>query len=88
MFDIGFWEMLLLMALGLVILGPDKLPVLAIKIGNYVGKARSMVNSFARQMRQEVELKPNRPMTPEPKNNSPTSQEDLPLSDLKNNEVD
>jgi hypothetical protein len=53
-----------------------------------VGKARSLVNTFARQMRQEVELKPNRPMTPEPKNNSPTSQEDLPLSDLKNNEVD
>jgi len=87
MFDIGFWEMLLLMALGLVILGPDKLPALAIKIGNYVGKARSMVNTFARQMRQEIELKPNRPMTPEPKNHSPTSQEDLPLSDSDNSEV-
>ena len=87
MFDIGFWEMLLLMALGLVILGPDKLPALAIKIGNYVGKARSMVNTFTRQMRQEIELQPNRPMTPESKNHSPTSQEDLPLSDSDNSEV-
>tara|TARA_B110000014_G_C19952733_1_gene492999 strand:- start:266 stop:490 length:225 start_codon:yes stop_codon:yes gene_type:complete len=65
MFDIGFWEMLVLCALGLLILGPNKLPEVAIKIGNYVGRARSMVNSFSRQMRQEIELAPLRPDTPE-----------------------
>ena len=69
MFDIGFWEMLLLCALGLVVLGPKRLPEVALKIGNYLGKARSMVNSFTRQMRQEVELTPNRPMSP--KDNNP-----------------
>ncbi len=69
MFDIGFWEMLLLCALGLVVLGPKRLPEVALKIGNYIGKARSMVNSFTRQMRQEVELTPNRPMSP--KDNKP-----------------
>ena len=67
MFDIGFWEMLLLCALGLVVLGPKRLPEVALKIGNYIGKARSMVNSFTRQMRQEVELTPNRPMSPKDK---------------------
>jgi len=41
MFDVGFWEMLLLLALGLIILGPNKLPAVALKIGNYIGKARS-----------------------------------------------
>jgi len=50
MFDIGFWEMLLLCALGLIVLGPSRLPQVALKIGNYMGKARSMVNSFSRQM--------------------------------------
>tara|TARA_B110000438_G_scaffold63923_1_gene64472 strand:- start:2320 stop:2631 length:312 start_codon:yes stop_codon:yes gene_type:complete len=64
MFDVGFWEMLLLCALGLVVLGPDKLPKIALNIGNYIGRARSMVASFTRQMRQEIELTPNRPMSP------------------------
>ena len=64
MFDVGFWEMLLLLALGLIILGPNKLPAVALKIGNYIGKARTLVNSFSRQMRQEIELTPNRPMSP------------------------
>ena len=70
MFDIGFWEMLVLCVLGLLILGPNKLPEVAIKIGNYVGRARSMVNSFSRQMRQEIELAPLRPDAPEKPNAS------------------
>ena len=54
MFDVGFWEMLLLVALGLLILGPKKLPAIALKIGNYISKARTLVNSFSRQMRQNL----------------------------------
>ena len=65
MFDIGFWEMLVLCVLGLLVLGPNKLPEVAIKIGNYLGRARSMVNSFSRQMRQEIELTPMRPDVPQ-----------------------
>ena len=70
MFDIGFWEMLVLCVLGLLVLGPSKLPAVAIKIGNYIGRARSMVNSFSRQMRQEIELAPLRPDAPEKPNAS------------------
>jgi len=65
MFDIGFWEMLVLCVLGLLVLGPNKLPEVAIKIGNYLGRAKSMVNSFSRQMRQEIELTPMRPDAPQ-----------------------
>ena len=65
MFDIGFWEMLVLCVLGLLVLGPNKLPEVAIKIGNYLGRARSMVNSFSRQMRHEIELTPMRPDGPQ-----------------------
>ena len=71
MFDVGFWEMLLLCALGLVVLGPDKLPKIALSIGNYIGRARSMVAAFTRQMRQEIELTPNRPMSPKENKESP-----------------
>lgn len=56
--------MLVLCVLGLLVLGPNKLPEVAIKIGNYLGRARSMVNSFSRQMRQEIELTPMRPDVP------------------------
>lgn len=73
MFDVGFWEMLLLCALGLVVLGPDKLPKIALNIGNYIGRARSMVAAFTRQMRQEIELTPNRPMSPKENKINPTS---------------
>ena len=71
MFDVGFWEMLLLCALGLVVLGPDKLPKIALSIGNYLGRARSMVAAFTRQMRQEIELTPNRPTSPKENKESP-----------------
>jgi len=60
-----------LCALGLVVLGPDKLPKIALSIGNYIGRARSMVAAFTRQMRQEIELTPNRPMSPKENKESP-----------------
>ena len=87
MFDVGFWEMLLLLALGLIILGPKKLPAIALKIGNYIGKARTLVNSFSRQMRQEIELDPKRPMVPKKaKPPSKSSQEELPLAETENDQ--
>ena len=87
MFDVGFWEMLLLLALGLIILGPKKLPAVALKIGNYIGKARSLVNSFSRQMKQEIELEPKRPMVPKKaKPPSKSSQEELPLAEAESPE--
>ena len=76
MFDVGFWEMLLLCALGLIVLGPDKLPKIALSIGNYIGRARSMVAAFTRQMRQEIELTPSRPM-------SPTENKDVPSNTIQ-----
>ena len=57
--------MLVLCVLGLLVLGPNKLPEVAIKIGNYLGRARSMVNSVSRQMRQEIELTTMRPDVPQ-----------------------
>ena len=89
MFDVGFWEMLLLLALGLIILGPNKLPAVALKIGNYIGKARTLVNSFSRQMRQEIELEPKRPMPPK-RTKAPTksAQEELPLAETESSEDD
>ena len=51
MFDIGFSEILLIMVIALVVLGPDKLPKLASDIGRWVGRARAMARHYANMPR-------------------------------------
>ncbi len=40
MFEVGFTEILLILGLALIVLGPEKLPGLAQKIGRWTGRAR------------------------------------------------
>lgn len=54
MFDIGFWELILLFGLGLLILGPEKLPRVARTAGSYIGQARAMVRKLQREMEREI----------------------------------
>ena len=60
MFDVGFWELLLIGVVALLVVGPERLPGLARTAGVWVGKARRLVNSVKadidREMRTE-ELK-------------------------------
>ncbi len=60
MFDVGFWELLLIGVVALLVVGPERLPGLARTVGAWVGKARRLVNSVKadidREMRAE-ELK-------------------------------
>jgi sec-independent protein translocase protein TatB len=56
MFDVGFSEILLIMVIALVVLGPDKLPKLAADIGRWVGRARAMARQLSSQLEQEVRL--------------------------------
>lgn len=55
MFDIGFWELVLIFALGLLVLGPEKLPKVAAQLGNWVGQARRMARILTTQLREEIE---------------------------------
>lgn len=57
MFDIGFLEMLVLMVLALIVLGPERLPKVARTVGYYLGRARAMMNSVKEEMEREVALK-------------------------------
>ena len=61
MFDIGFWELAILFGLGLVVLGPEKLPRVASQIGNWAGQARRMARNLSAQMQAEVNLDINDP---------------------------
>jgi sec-independent protein translocase protein TatB len=56
MFDIGFWELAILFALALVVLGPKKLPELAATLGRWVGRARFMARSLKTQIDTELAI--------------------------------
>jgi sec-independent protein translocase protein TatB len=55
MFDIGFSEILLITGLSLVVLGPDKLPRVARRLGRWAGRARAMARQFRDQLDAEAE---------------------------------
>ncbi|WP_446830951.1 Sec-independent protein translocase protein TatB [Candidatus Foliamicus sp.] len=61
MFDIGFAELILLAGLGLIFLGPQRLPRVASQLGRWVGQARRMSRTLMYQLRQEVELDDPKP---------------------------
>jgi len=49
-------ELILLVVLGLVVLGPKRLPEIANKIGSWVGQARRMTRIMRRQLEAELNL--------------------------------
>ena len=54
MFDIGFWELSIIMVVALLVIGPDRLPDLARKAGILTGKARRMVQSVRDDIDKEM----------------------------------
>jgi sec-independent protein translocase protein TatB len=56
MFDIGFAEFVLVFVIGLLVLGPQRLPKVAAEIGKWVGRARRTANDLRRQLEREIEL--------------------------------
>ncbi|MBF6057449.1 MULTISPECIES: Sec-independent protein translocase protein TatB [Thiomicrorhabdus] len=45
MFDIGFLEILVIMIIALIVIGPERMPEVARKIGSFMGKTRRFINS-------------------------------------------
>ena len=64
MFGIGGQELVLLMIIGLVVLGPERLPRIANQIGGWLGQARRMTRVMKRQLEEELDL--NKPPTIKP----------------------
>jgi sec-independent protein translocase protein TatB len=75
MFDIGFWELVILFGLGLLVLGPERLPRVAMQIGNWAGQARRMARTLTTQLRDELDVDINQPFkhsTNAPRNKAST----------------
>lgn len=69
MFEVGFTEIVLILGLALLVLGPEKLPGLAEKVGRWTGRARAMARQLRTQLEQEVsldEMTKSRPMSSPP----------------------
>jgi len=67
MFDIGPGELVLVAVIGLLVLGPQRLPKVAAEIGKWVGRARRTATQLRRQLEREIELSEiEKPPTPPP----------------------
>ncbi|HEY8540239.1 MAG TPA: Sec-independent protein translocase protein TatB, partial [Steroidobacteraceae bacterium] len=76
MFDVGFSEIVLILGLALLVLGPEKLPGLAAKIGRWTGRARSMARQLRAQLEQEVTLEELAKYNPAPQKSASQSATD------------
>jgi sec-independent protein translocase protein TatB len=55
-FDIGFWELVLISVVGLVVLGPERLPHAIRSVSRFVGAAKSMANSVKDELSHELKV--------------------------------
>jgi sec-independent protein translocase protein TatB len=55
MFDIGFFELMVIMAIAVVVIGPQNLPKLAKAIGKGWGEFQSTFNSLKQEVMDEAE---------------------------------
>jgi len=51
MFNVGAGEVLVILLIALIVLGPDKLPDAARKVGNVMGELRRMSQGFQNEMK-------------------------------------
>lgn len=54
MFDVGFWELAMVLLVALVVIGPERLPPLARTIGLWLGKGRQFVRSVKADIDREL----------------------------------
>ena len=83
MSGIGLWELIILFLIGLIVLGPEKLPRVANQLGSWLGQARRMTRVMKRQLEDELNFEKD--LNIKPPAREPSKQPDFskPLDDDK-----
>ena len=83
MSGIGFSELIILFLIGLIVLGPERLPRVANQLGTWLGQARRMTRVMKRQLEEELDLEGKAPnIRPTPAHVSPNDDDTYsPLHD-------
>lgn len=55
MFNLGFWEMVVLAGIALIVVGPERLPGLARKIGSFVTDLKRTTNTIAADITDAID---------------------------------
>ena len=74
MSGIGFSELIILALIGLIVLGPERLPRVANQLGGWLGQARRMTRVMKRQLEDELNLEKNFGMNSPPVSREPSQQ--------------
>lgn len=53
MFDIGFWEVVVVGVVALLVIGPKELPIMMRTVGGWMGKTRHFVNAVKTEIERE-----------------------------------
>ncbi|GIC79452.1 Sec-independent protein translocase protein TatB [Moritella sp. F3] len=56
MFDIGFWEIVVISVLGLLVLGPERLPVAIKTVSTWVKTIKGAANSVKDELSHELKI--------------------------------
>lgn len=56
MFDISFMELLVISLIALIVIGPERLPIVAKTLGNLYGRCRSFVYSVRTDIHNEIRM--------------------------------
>ncbi len=81
MFNVGGGELLVIMLVALVVLGPQKLPEAARKVGNAMGELRKLSSGFQAEMRSALSDVDKADLSE--KNAKPAAKRDKPTKALK-----
>ena len=55
MFDLGMWEVILILVIALVVIGPERLPEVARVAGHWIGRARRYIEGVKGEVEKEFD---------------------------------
>ncbi len=67
MFDAGFTEVMVIAVIALLVIGPERLPEVAAKVGGWIGKAKAFVSSTKADIEREFQASEMRDILSEQK---------------------